>query len=53
MKIMLLESGSFLIDMNSIAVIDIPADDKDNAKLTGHLKSPDFFDVEAISNICI
>lgn len=41
-----LESGSFLIDMKSIVVLDIPADDKYNAKLVGHLKSPDFFDVE-------
>ncbi len=38
--------GSFIIDMNSIAVTDIPADDKKNGKLMGHLKSPDFFDVE-------
>ena len=38
--------GSFLIDMTSIAVTDIPADDEDNAKLTGHLTSADFFDVE-------
>ncbi|MEW4922848.1 YceI family protein [Algibacter sp. 2305UL17-15] len=41
-----IESGSFLIDMKSITVLDIPAEEKDNAKLTGHLKSPDFFDVE-------
>ena len=40
------ESGTFLIDMNSIAVTDIPAEDEGNAKLTGHLKSDDFFDVE-------
>ena len=39
--------GTFLIDMNSIAVTDIPAEDEKNAKLTGHLKSPDFFDVKA------
>ena len=38
--------GSFLIDMTSIAVTDIPADDEGNAKLTGHLTSADFFDVE-------
>ena len=38
--------GSFIIDMNSITVTDPPADNKGNAKLTGHLKSPDFFDVE-------
>ncbi len=40
------ESGSFLIDMNSIVNLDMPMDDKNNAKLVGHLKSPDFFDVE-------
>lgn len=39
-----IESGTFLINMNSIVVNDIPADDEDNGKLTGHLKSPDFFD---------
>ncbi|WP_396600422.1 YceI family protein [Algibacter sp. R77976] len=38
--------GSFIIDMNSIVVTDIPADDKGNAKLVGHLKNADFFDVE-------
>ncbi len=41
-----LESGTFLIDMSSINVLDIPADDEGNAKLAGHLKSSDFFDVE-------
>jgi polyisoprenoid-binding protein YceI len=40
------ESGTFLIDMNSITVTDIPAEDEGNGKLTGHLKSDDFFDVE-------
>ena len=40
-----IESGTFLINMNSIVVNDIPSDDEDNGKLTGHLKSPDFFDV--------
>jgi polyisoprenoid-binding protein YceI len=39
-------SGSFLIAMGSIIVKDIPAEDKNNAKLLGHLKTPDFFDVE-------
>jgi polyisoprenoid-binding protein YceI len=38
--------GSFLIDMNSIVDLDIPADKEGNAKLVGHLKSADFFDVE-------
>jgi len=41
-----IESGSFLIDLKSIVALDIPADDEKNAKLVGHLKSPDFFDVE-------
>ena len=38
--------GSFIIDMTSIAVTDIPAEDEKNGKLRGHLSSPDFFDVE-------
>ncbi len=42
-----IESGSFAIDMNSITVTDIPVEKEGNAKLTGHLKSADFFDVEA------
>lgn len=46
----LIEGGSFLIDMNSIVVTDIPAEDEGNGKLLGHLKSPDFFDVEAHGN---
>lgn len=41
-----LESGTFLIDMNSIVVSDIPAEEEGNAKLVGHLKNADFFDVE-------
>ncbi|WP_299521349.1 YceI family protein [Winogradskyella sp.] len=40
------ESGNFVIDMSSIAVTDIPAEEEGNAKLTGHLTSADFFDVE-------
>jgi len=39
-------SGTFLIDMNSIVNLDIPADKKGNADLVGHLKNADFFDVE-------
>jgi polyisoprenoid-binding protein YceI len=35
-----LETGSFIIDMNSLS------DSEANAKLEGHLKSADFFDVE-------
>lgn len=42
-----IESGTFLIDMNSIVVEDIPAEEEANSKLTGHLKSADFFDVES------
>lgn len=45
-----IESGSFLINMNSIVVTDIPAEDEGNGKLLGHLKSPDFFDVETHGN---
>ncbi|SFD32023.1 YceI family protein [Algibacter pectinivorans] len=42
--------GSFIINMNSITVLDIPADDEGNAKLVGHLKNADFFDVEKYPN---
>lgn len=45
-----IESGSFLVDMASISVLDIPAEDEGNGKLLGHLKSPDFFDVENHAN---
>ena len=45
-----IQSGTFLIDMKSITVLDIPAEDEDNGKLVGHLNSPDFFDVENNSN---
>ena len=41
------ESGNFVIDMSSITVTDIPAEDEGNGKLTGHLKNADFFNVEA------
>jgi len=41
-----IESGRFVIDMNSIVVTDIPAEEEGNAKLKGHLTSADFFDVE-------
>ncbi len=44
------ESGSFLVDMGTITVLDIPADNEGNGKLLGHLKSPDFFDVENHAN---
>jgi polyisoprenoid-binding protein YceI len=37
-------SGNFSIDFNTIVVEDLPTTDENNAKLTGHLKSADFFD---------
>jgi polyisoprenoid-binding protein YceI len=37
-----IESGKFVIDMNSITVDDLPAGEW-NDKLVGHLKSDDFF----------
>lgn len=37
--------GEFVIDMNSLKVLDLE-DPEWNGKLTGHLRSPDFFDVE-------
>ena len=39
-------TGKFVFDMNSIKVLDIPAQDEYNGKLVGHLNSGDFFDVE-------
>ncbi|MGC6430765.1 MAG: YceI family protein [Jejuia sp.] len=39
-------SGSFTADMTTITVLDIPAEEKGNADLVGHLKNDDFFDVE-------
>lgn len=45
-----IESGNFTIDMSSITVVDIPADDEGNAKLKGHLSSDHFFDVETYPN---
>lgn len=41
----LVTAGNLLLDMQSITVLDIPATDSMNAKLTGHLKDADFFDV--------
>ncbi len=41
-----LTAGDFTFDMNSMVVLDIPADDENNAKLLGHLKNSDFFNVE-------
>lgn len=45
-----IESGSFLIDMNSIVNLDMEPENEMNAKLVGHLKSADFFDVEKYPN---
>lgn len=42
--------GTFTIDMTSIAVTDIPVEEEGNAKLVGHLKNADFFDVEKFPN---
>lgn len=44
-----LVSGKFSVDMTTINVEDIE-DEENNAKLTGHLKSDDFFDVENHNN---
>lgn len=41
-----LNGGAFTIDMKSIVVEDMPADNEYNAKLVGHLSSADFFEVE-------
>lgn len=43
-------SGEFTINMNSIVDLDMPADNEYNAKLVGHLKSEDFFDVAKYPN---
>ncbi len=40
-----LQSGEFQVDIGQVVVKDIE-DPKNNAKLVGHLKSPDFFSVE-------
>jgi len=40
-----LTGGTFIFDMNSIIDTDMPADNENNAKLIGHLKSDAFFDV--------
>lgn len=41
-----LTAATFTVDINSLAIEDIPVDDPDNAKLMGHLLSSDFFDAE-------
>ena len=37
--------GDFIIDMNSIIVLDLPSKDKSNNPLVNHLKSVNFFEV--------
>lgn len=41
-----LESGKFVADMNSLTSVDLKDDADQLAKLNGHLKSGDFFEVE-------
>ncbi|RYY71986.1 MAG: YceI family protein [Chitinophagaceae bacterium] len=41
-----LSGGSFIIDVNSLNNLDLASSPKDKAGLEGHLKSPDFFDVQ-------
>jgi polyisoprenoid-binding protein YceI len=43
-------SGRFGIDLSGVRVTDIP-DPKNNAKLVGHLKSPDFFSAELFPTV--
>ncbi len=43
-------SGTFGIDLAGVKVTDI-ADSKNNAKLVGHLKSPDFFAAELFPTV--
>lgn len=42
----LITAGEVNVDMKTISVADIPAKDEYNAKLVGHLKGPDFFNVD-------
>lgn len=41
-----LESGKFVVDMNSLTSVDLKDDAAQLAKLEGHLKSGDFFETE-------
>lgn len=41
-----LESGKFVVDMNSLTSVDLKDDAEQLAKLEGHLKSGDFFETE-------
>lgn len=45
-----LVGGQAIFNINSLKVTDMSVDDKDYGKLTGHLLSPDFFDVEKHPN---
>jgi polyisoprenoid-binding protein YceI len=40
----MVSGGSFSIPLSSLTILDIPASDKGNAKLKGHLLNADFFD---------
>ena len=42
----MIKSGDFIIDMTSLKNSDLAGDAEKQAKLEGHLKSADFFDVE-------
>tara|TARA_R110002012_G_scaffold264452_1_gene447790 strand:+ start:1209 stop:1886 length:678 start_codon:yes stop_codon:yes gene_type:complete len=41
-----LVGGKFVFDIKTLKCTDIPAEDESNAKLVGHLLSPDFFNAE-------
>ncbi|OWY23248.1 YceI family protein [Sphingobacteriales bacterium UPWRP_1] len=45
-----LASGSFVMNMNSVAVLDEGMDEGDRNDLTSHLKSEDFFDAAKFSD---
>jgi polyisoprenoid-binding protein YceI len=41
-----IKSGEITVNLETIEVLDIPKTDENNKKLTDHLKSADFFEVE-------
>ena len=41
-----IESGSFEMDLTTITATDPDMDEEENGKLTGHLRSSDFFNVD-------
>lgn len=45
-----LVGGNFIFDISSLKNTDMPVTDEGNAKLVGHLLSPDFFDVKKHPN---